>query len=142
MNWIEDVRAELAALDLSARTLRRFAVTMGAVVLTLAAWSLWRRHATGRAEVLAFVAAALLSCGALRPLALGPVYRAWMALAFALGWVSSRLVVTAVFFLVLTPIALLARAVGTRFLDTARRPAATTYWVARAPKPPTYDRMY
>ena len=142
MSWIEDVRGELRALDLSPRSLRRFAVTLGAFLLLLSAWALFRRHAALRAAVLGSVAAVLLAAGALRPLALRPLYRAWMALAVGLGWVTSRLVVTAVFLLAVTPVALVARLVGTRFLEIRRDRSATTYWTRRARTPATYDRMY
>jgi hypothetical protein len=69
-------------------------------------------------------------------------YRGWMALARAMGWVVSRVVVTIVFALVVTPIGLVARLLGKRLLDLRPDPSATTYWVPRGNERPRYDKMY
>jgi hypothetical protein len=47
-----------------------------------------------------------------RPQLLGPVYRAWLRLGHALGAVSSRIVLTALFFVIFLPIGLAMRVLG------------------------------
>jgi hypothetical protein len=143
MSLIDDVAASLAALDVSRRSLRRFAWVaggaLGALALLFAALG---RHPVAR-DILGAVAVALVLSGALAPERLGTLHRAWMALAFALGWVVSRLVLALAFFLAVTPLALLARATGKRFLDLDLDPSAPSYWVRRAPgRPARYDRMF
>jgi hypothetical protein len=65
-----------------------------------------------------------------------------MWLAAGLGWWVSRVVLFVIFFLVLTPVALLARLLGKRFLDLGRGGQAKSYWVARdRGRPSKYDRM-
>ncbi|MFO0583453.1 MAG: SxtJ family membrane protein [Anaeromyxobacter sp.] len=141
MRWIDDVRDGLAGLDQTPRALRRFGLLLGAVALALGAWLLWRGHAPGKPLVA--LGAALLTLGLAAPLVLGPVHTAWMALALALGWVVSRVLLTAVFFLAVTPLALLARLAGKRFLDLGFDRAAPTYWTRRAPdRPSRLDKMY
>jgi hypothetical protein len=61
----------------------------------------------------------LLACAAgagtlswARPQLLDPVYRAWIRLGHALGAVSSRIVLTALFFVIFLPIGLAMRVVG------------------------------
>jgi hypothetical protein len=63
-----------------------------------------------------------------------------MALAFTLGWFTSRLLLVAIFLGVVTPIGLLARLVGKRFLELAPDPGAASYWVRRDPARSTDHR--
>jgi hypothetical protein len=43
------------------------------------------------------------------PKSLDPVYRIWMKIGLALGWVNSRIVLSIVFFIILTPMALIMK---------------------------------
>ena len=77
---------------------------MAAVFGTIAGISAWRGHAvwiywTGTAAI--FLAPALLF-----PSVLKPVQKVWMTLTLLIGWVMSRVLLTVVFFLAITPIAI------------------------------------
>jgi thiol:disulfide interchange protein len=116
---------------------------LGGVLLALAGWLLWR----GRPPVAWLAAggpgALLAALGLLAPAALRGAHRAWMALALALGWVTSRLVLLLIFSLLLTPLALVARLLGKRFLELRPDRDAATYWVARPQdRRDDYTRMY
>ena len=82
----------------------------------------------------AFLAAAslLLAVGLfVKPAALA-VARAWLKFAEVLGAVNSRLLLGAIFYLFLTPIALLARLTRGDFLHLKKRAGADrSYWQAR-----------
>ena len=143
MSWTEDVRAGLARLDTSPRALRKAAFVVGGVLLLLAGWLLWRGRAPGPRLGLAAAGALLVVAGALVPGRLRAAYRAWMTVALAIGWVMSRVVLTLIFALVLTPLALLARLTGKRFLALGPDPAASSYWVRRERRSGgRYERMY
>jgi hypothetical protein len=43
------------------------------------------------------------------PKSLDPVYRIWMKIGLALGWVNSRIILSIVFFIILTPMALIMK---------------------------------
>ncbi|MER3424738.1 MAG: hypothetical protein C4293_17485 [Nitrospiraceae bacterium] len=62
---------------------------------------------------------------------LAPVRAVWMKLAGVLGFVNSRILLTIVFALVITPIALLLRLLGKRPIGLGRQPGATSYWHRR-----------
>jgi hypothetical protein len=141
MSLIRDVSASLRALDVTPRRLRKSALVVGAVLLALALlFALSGRHPLRR-DVAAAAGAALIAVGALLPSLLRTPYRIWMAFALALGWVVSRAVLVALFALVLTPIAVLARLTGKRFLDLHRDPSAQTYWVPHQ-QSSRYEKMY
>lgn len=92
---------------------------------------LWRRGHTTGALGAAALGGGLLLAGLFVPTRLGPFHRAWMALALAISKVTTPVAMSLVFFLVLTPAALIARLVGYRPL--LRRPGAGTYWHSRPP---------
>jgi hypothetical protein len=76
-------------------------------------------------------AALLLAAGLFLKPAGALVARAWLRLAEALGAVNSRILLGAIFYLFLTPIALLARLFRGDFLDLKRRAGAgRSYWHA------------
>lgn len=112
--------------------LRRFGWTLGAAFAILGAvlWG-WRRHA-GPGQAFVAGGLALLLAGAVAPRALGPVERGWMALARAMSVVTTPVFMGVVYFLVLTPVGLLRRALAGRVLvhgaspRTAWQPATTS----------------
>ena len=103
-------------------------VVAGAFAL-LSGWQLYRGHST---STLVFVAAAavLLVCAAITPAALF-FNKWWMALAGVLGYINSRILLSLLFFLVMTPVGLFARLVGYDPL-TRRKGNEASYWRARA----------
>jgi hypothetical protein len=141
MRWTDDVREALRGLDRSPRTLRRFGLVVGGALVAVGLLLL-RRHPDARL-VVAAAGAALLAAGALAPGLLRGLHPRWMALAFALGWLVSRLILVVVFAVAVTPLALLARASGKRFLDLRPDPGASSHWVRRpAGRPARYEKMY
>jgi hypothetical protein len=127
--WVSVIAGELAAVKSGSRDLRKFGITMGIAIAALGAVLLWR----GRWEPAYFfwVGGAFLLLALIAPVALRPVQRAWMALAIVLGWVMTRVILVVLFYVGITPIALIARLVGKRFLDLGFEPARASYWVKR-----------
>lgn len=143
MSWTDDVRTGLARLDTSPRALRKAALGVAGVLLAVAAWLVWRGRLPAVRLGLALAGTLLALAGALAPARLRTAYLGWMTLALAIGWVMSRVVLTLVFALVLTPLALLARLTGKRFLALRPDRTAASYWVPRERRPTgRYERMY
>lgn len=109
----------------------KFALTLSAAFAALGAVGVGR-HRPITAQVLFALAATLLLLGLAVPARLGPVQRAWMALGHAIGRVTSPIVLGAVYYLALSPIAYLRRTFGTSPLS--RDPTAATYWIHRTPQ--------
>ncbi len=65
------------------------------------------------------------------PRSRSPIYAAWMRAVYPIGWVVTTTLLVLIYWLVVTPIALLVRTFGTDPLDRAPDPAANTYWVTR-----------
>ena len=116
---------QIAATDIAA--LRRFGWQMtlawplffGVVLpwLFAADWPLWPW----------LVAACFASLAAIRPQLLYWPSRLWFVFAGVMGWINTRLVLALVFFLLMTPLGLLLRALGK--LDYQTKAArADSYW--------------
>jgi hypothetical protein len=88
----------------------------------------------------------LLLLGLAAPRVLKPVYLAWMALAFTLGLILTTVLLTVLFFAMITPISLVARVLGKDFLSLRLDAEAPTYWIRRqqgAPRrPEDYEQQY
>lgn len=107
---------------------RRFALTVGGAFLIFAAIAYWRGHGT-IALGLATLGAALSLAGLLIPTYLGPVERAWMAMAHAISKVTTPIVLGSMYLLVLTPVGILRRAIGGNPLTHERTEQG--FWKAR-----------
>lgn len=111
---------------LTARQGRSFGFTVGVAFAVFAGIAFWRDHVVVW-KVLAALSSALLLGGALIPTMLGPVHRGWMALAHLLSRVTTPIFMGIVYFVVLTPIALLMRAFGRRPMTHRERDGS--FWV-------------
>jgi hypothetical protein len=60
------------------------------------------------------------------------IYRTWMFAALPIGWTISHGILGIVFFLVLTPIGLIMRAMGKDSMGKSFDPKAATYWIPHA----------
>lgn len=107
---------------------RRFGYLVGCLLLV---WGGWRFYTSGqRYFVLAGASGvAVLLLAQAKPEALAGFYRVWMLMAAALGWVMTRLILTVVFYGLLTPLGLGARLLGTRFLELEIDKACPSYWI-------------
>src|SRR5437867_3902417 len=94
-------------LGIGAHELRKFGLLVGGVFLLLGGFFLWRHKTVWPWLVSPGALLVILWC--LAPFALKQIYGTWMALAFALGLVVSTVLLTLFFFLVVTPIAWVAR---------------------------------
>ena len=96
---------------LSAREGRKFAFTVGIAFLVLGAISLWRgRYLPPR--ILGTLGVALLLAGVLVPGKLTRLNHWWMSLANAISKVTAPIFVGIAYFVVLTPLGWLMRALG------------------------------
>jgi hypothetical protein len=65
-----------------------------------------------------------------------------MMLAFLLGSIASRIILTLAFFLVVTPIGLLQHLFGKPALEFRFKSGETTYWRRRPAEPVDYEKQF
>lgn len=121
---------------------RSFGISVGAVLLAIAAILAWRGRAT-TAAIVGGIGAALLLLGLAAPSLLKWPSAVWWRFALALGWVNARVILSVAFFLVLTPIGLTWRLIGRDPLSR-RRPSwpGWSSYPARYQDRNHFTRMY
>src|SRR5262249_34985758 len=102
-----------------ARELRRFGLTVGGMFLLLGLASRWRGHSVPPL-VLGTVGVLLVLPGLLAPRLLAPVERGWMRFAAVMGHVNTRIILTVLYYLGITPVGIVRRWMG-RPLDPPLR---------------------
>lgn len=106
---------------------RKFGLLVGGVFLLLGTLSWWRDHSLPP-MILWSIGGLLVAGGALIPGSMGPVYRAWMGLAVRMSKITTPIFMGVVYFVVLTPIALVRRTFGHNALVRA---SGDSFWITR-----------
>ncbi len=128
----------------SFRAEREFGLIVGGVFTLLGMWWLYRGKFVSAAHIILPLGIVLCLLGIILPRALVFPNKAWMTLAEALSYVSTRIILAFVFFVVLTPIGLIKRALG---WDPLHRRAGSgeSYWrpySERQLNPRHYEKMF
>lgn len=120
------LKDELKHIDKSDDAVKKTGLTVGAVLI-LISFLLWYLGKTSFIyfSIIGglFVIPAFIAIPVLRPF-----HRLWMMLALLMGSVMSRVILTLLYYFVLTPIGLLAKLVGKKFIPLQFDRKAATYW--------------
>jgi hypothetical protein len=138
-----NIRDDIKQLKTSDRDLRKFGLMVGGVFAGLGLLFLWRHP--GRSPFFLWPGGVLMVLGAILPRLLKWAYVAWMSAAFVLGFVMAHVILTLFFFLIITPIGLVARMFGQDFLSLKLDRAAPSYWIPHPRKSksqPDYERQF
>jgi len=77
------------------------------------------------------------------PILMKPFYILFSYVGFYMGWFVTRLLLSLLFYCVLSPISLLRKLLGKSFLDLNFDRTPETYWINRDPSKVTnYEKMY
>jgi hypothetical protein len=111
----------------SFRVEKEFGLVVGGVFVLLGGWWLYRGKFATVAPVLLTLGTLLILFGLIWPRALVWPNRGWMFLAEVLSWITTRIILGIVFFLVVTPIGVVKRLSG--WDPLGRRGArGASYW--------------
>lgn len=137
MPVLREIAQELQGLDQSPRALRRFGWTVGLVLLGVAGILVWRHGGvvSTAAWVVGGAGSGLVLLGTLGPALLRPVYRLWMGLAIVLGYVMTRVILSTLYVVAITPVGWLRRTVSQSPILTRPDEASASYWIPK----PDYD---
>lgn len=128
----------------SLRAEREFGLIVGGVFLLLSAWWIYRGKFQSVSQVTLPLGAVLVLLGLAFPRALVYPNKAWMALAEVLAFVSTRVILAIVYFLIVTPIGFVKRLFGWDPLNR-RAPKNESYWRPysdRQRNPRHYEKMF
>jgi hypothetical protein len=114
----------------SRRHLRTFGLTVLAGLAAAGAVLAWRRGSPDTLVGFLVAGSATEACVLLAPGVAVWIYRAWMGLAFVMGWTVGPVLIGALYYLVITPIGLALRLTGRDPMGRRRKGPGETYWVA------------
>lgn len=117
------------------RQIRRFGITMGAVLAVIGGILLWYGNPSW--PYLFTLAGFFIICGLLFPRLLWPIEWFWMKLSGVIGIVMTRLILTLVYYLAITPIGLLRQIFGKDPLKIKIDRTVASYWIPVDPDGPT-----
>jgi len=121
---------------------RSFGVSVGPVLMVIATVLAWRGRTTSGIVLGAF-GAVLLVCGLTRPSLLKRPSDVWWRFAHVLGWFNSRVLLVAIYVLLIVPIAFVWRLMGKDPLRLRRRDGSGWQaYPARYRDPQHYRRMF
>jgi hypothetical protein len=109
--------------------LRKFGLTLGVFFLLIGLLWFWK----ARHGYIYFFSLAVffLVFAFLAPRLLKPIQKIWMIVALLMGWVMTRVILSVVFYFVMTPIGFIARLMGKKFLDVKNHNGYESYWLIR-----------
>ncbi len=127
------VIAEIKKIESSEKKLREFGFLIGGVLCALACLLMWRGRGSYRYFLIPGIT--LVIAGALSPRVLKPFQKAWMTLAILMNWVMTRVLLSVLFYLAITPIGLFMRLTGKDILNERLEPRKLSYWKIRPSNP-------
>ncbi len=120
------LREEIKGIKSSKKDLRKFGLSVGAVLFVVGCVLYWFDKAPH--PYFLAIGLSLIVVGGLIPTMLLPIQKVWMTLAVIMGWFMTRLILSMLFYVAFTSIGLLARLTGKQFLELKRPKEQKSYW--------------
>ena len=113
---------------------RAFGCTVGSVLMVIGATKAFVAEAVPPAAFLIFASGGLLLVlGIFAPSRLSKLNKIWLKIGAAIAKVVNPIMLTVLFFLLITPMAVVLRILGKRPLHLSPDRTAPTYWIEREP---------
>ena len=116
---------EIKNIPHSKRDIRSFGITMGIILFIISGLLMYYNKEIY--QITGIIALTFVGLGLIIPVVLKPLYFVWMTFAAILGWVMTRVILSLVFYLIITPIGLLTKLLGEDFLDLKKK-ESNSYW--------------
>jgi len=106
--------------------LRKFGIIVGIVLLIIAGFFFLKEKESF--QLFLTIGTVLFVTGIVIPFTLKPIYWVWMVFSTILGWFMTRVILSLLFYVILTPIGLIARSFGKQFLNLKMDHSKQSYW--------------
>ena len=128
---LNDIIFEFRNIKTRKKNLRNFGLTIGIILLVIGGFLIFKEIASYK--ILAYTAVIFIGLGLMIPIILKPIYIIWMVFAVILGWIMTRVILSLLFYLIITPIGIISRLFGNDFLSL-RIINRDSYWNNRDSK--------
>ena len=119
---------ELNSIKSSRKDLKNFGFIIGFILLIIGVFLFVREKDS---FVYFFsIGSILIGLGIITPLILKPIYKIWMIFAVIIGWVMTRVILSVLFYLIISTIGIFTRLIGKDFLNLKSK-NNESYWNIR-----------
>ena len=120
--------AELNSIKSSRKDSKNFGFTIGLILLIIGIFLFMR--GTDSFVYFFLIGSILIISGGIAPVLLKPFYKIWMIFAVIIGWIMTRIILSVLFFSIITIIGLFTRLLGKDFLNLNSE-SNESYWNIR-----------
>ena len=120
---------EIKHIKTGKKDLRSFGVTIGIILLLVAGFLFYREKESF--QTFLYIAGVFIGLALILPSILKPIYIVWMTFAVILGWFMTRVILSLLFYVIITPIGLVLRIFGKDFLELKKQAVQGSYWNQR-----------
>ena len=119
---------EIKRIKSSKGDIKNFGIIIGIILFTISILLFYYNKTSY--QFFAFIALGFVGLGILTPILLKPVYLFWMVFSIILGWIMTRIILSLLFYLLITPIGLITRLFGNDYLRL-KESNSSSYWKVR-----------
>ena len=116
---------EIKNIPNSNKDVRSFGITISIILFIISGLLFY--YGKEIYQLIAIIGSGFLVLGLILPILLKPIYFVWMTFAAILGWIMTRVILTLVYFLIITPIGLITKFLGEDFLEL-KKSNSDSYW--------------
>ena len=132
----------ISRIKITKEEIRKFGIVIGIILLIIGVILLWKKNIYY--PILMIMGIFLFVGGLSIPIILKPIYIIWMIFATIMGWLMTRFILSLLFYGLITPISLIARLMGKKFIYLRWDKINTSYWNYRSNKVQNvdYEKQY
>ncbi|GAB6281453.1 MAG: hypothetical protein STSR0008_01930 [Ignavibacterium sp.] len=140
------LKEEIKNIKESAKDLKKFGLTIGSILVFISGFLYWKHY--NSFIYFLVIGILIMFFGVVIPIVLKPLNKIWMIIAVLLGYVMTRIILSLLFYLILTPIGIIGRLSGSRKfsgLDLKINKNQKSYWIEREKKinnKEDYEKQY
>jgi membrane-bound ClpP family serine protease len=122
----------ISEIKTTRKEIKNFGITIGLILLVISAILFWKTNTSYL--ILIIIGLVLLVSGLTIPIILKPIYFIWMVFATILGWIMTRVILSLLYYAIMTPIRLISRLFGKQFIELRWDKSKGSYWNYRSSK--------
>ena len=120
---------EIKNIKTGKKYLRSFGITFGIIFLIITFYLFCLENESY--QIIFYLSVSFIAFGLILPNFLKPIYIIWMTFAIFIGWIMTRVILSLLFFIIVTPVGLALRILGKDLLDLNKQDIQKSYWNMR-----------
>jgi len=126
---MKEIITEIRNIKETKKDLQKFGLSVGIVFFIFSIVLYWFEKSSFL--IIGLIGLSLILVALIFPNILKLLNKVWMSLAIILGWFMTRAILIFLLYIILTPIGIIAKVFGKKFLDLKIDESADTYWEYR-----------